>query len=169
MIAEPPAQYRENTAMRKSKTKVEEAPEFQSAISQVERSGLKLVPAKKSRGKRATMHDYATMDFEPLAGPPLTDFVPPWDLFGLNCRIAYGMCLKTRGELMAMHGTTEHESIDAALAGLLQTGEDLKHLVQTCEMAYARILASAAAADKAGIKFKFADKPAQPSESKAAA
>jgi hypothetical protein len=107
------------------------------------------------------VHDYATTDFEPLPGPGVNDFVPPWDFFGLNCRIAYGMCLKTRGELMAMHGTTEHESIDAVLAGLLETGEDLKYLVQICEMAYARIVASATAAHKAGIKFKFADKPAK--------
>jgi hypothetical protein len=133
---------------------------FESAITKVPTSGLELVRARKRRGKPATLRDLQTIDFKPWArAPGATKFIPTfedWNFYGTNCRIAYGMCLKTRDELIAMHGKMEHETTDAMMAGLLETGEALKEIVEMCEGAYARVLASAAAAYKAGVKFRFA-------------
>ena len=139
-----------------------------SAVSLVEISGLDLVPTRKRRGKPATMRDYATIDFKPWPQAPgkgPTEFIPSedaWKFHGITCRTAHAICLKTREDLIAMHGKAEHETVDAMMAGFLETGEALKELVQMCDAAYARVLASAAAAHKAGVKFKFADgKPAR--------
>ena len=153
--------------MLKTKTKVKAA-NYQSAISMVQKSGLELVRARKSRGKPATMRDYATIDFKPWPQAPgkgPTEFIPAedeWKFHGTTCRMAHAICLKTREDLIAMHGKAEHETVDAMMAEFLETGEALKELVQMCDVAYARVLASAAAAHKAGVKFKFADgKPAR--------
>jgi hypothetical protein len=153
--------------MLKTKTKVKAA-KSQSAIALVQKSGLELVRARKSRGKPATLRDYATIDFKPwsqIPGKGPTEFIPSddeWRFHGTTCRTAHAICLKTREDLIAMHGKAEHETIDAMMAGLLETSEALKELVQMCDAAYTRVLASAAAAHKAGVKFKFADgKPAR--------
>jgi hypothetical protein len=145
---------------RPETTRKTKGKKFESAITKVPKSGLELVRARKRRGKPATLRDLQTIDFKPWArAPGATKFIPTfedWNFYGTNCRIAYGMCLKTRDELIAMHGKMEHETTDAMMAGLLETGEALKEIVEMCEGAYARVLASAAAAYKAGVKFRFA-------------
>jgi hypothetical protein len=53
--------------------------------------------------------------------------------------------------LIAAHGKMKIEITDEVMAGLFETSEALKELVRMCDCASTRLLASAAAADKAGI------------------
>ena len=143
------------------KTKKVKAAKLQSAVSRVQLSGLDLVRTRKSRGKSPTISVIAKMDFEPWKPRTgLEKFIPSadaWSAAGFNCRLAHAICLKTRDDLIAMHGKTEHETIDAMMAEILATGEAMKEMAQMCSAAYARMLASAAAAYKRGVEFKFAD------------
>lgn len=119
---------------RKTKAK-----KFESAIAKVRMSGLELVKKRPGRGKRATLRDYATIDFEPLA--PATELFPAgeyWNRLGTNCHMAHAICLKTRDELIAIHGKNEHETVDLMMAGILETAEALKQTVVMCEAAYGR-------------------------------
>jgi hypothetical protein len=143
------------TASKIHTTRKPKAKKLESAVAKVQKSGLELVRARKSRGKPATLRDYQTIDFKPwnrAAGEP--EFIPSDEqlsFYGTNCRIAHAVCLKTRGELIAMHGKIEIENTDAVIAGLFETSEGLKELVWMCESASSRLLASAAAAYKGGI------------------
>ena len=143
-----PKAAKKNSTPRRTASKIKPK---KSAISLVEMSGLDLVPTRKRHGKPATMRDYATIDFKPWAqvtGKGPNEFIPTvdeWKFYGINCRMAHAICLKTREDLIEMYGKAEYETVDALMAGILQTGEALKELVQMCEAAYARGLASAAA------------------------
>ena len=139
-----------------------------SAISLVEMSGLDLVPTRKRHGKPATMRDYATIDFSPWTREPgmkKNELLPSDETvnrLAVSCRIAYATMLKSREDLIAMHGKANHELVDELMADLADTAERLKELAEMVEGAYARVLASAAAAHTQGIKFKGVnDKPAR--------
>jgi hypothetical protein len=71
-------------------------------------------------------------------------------LTALIAGLAYGVMLRTRAQLIAMHGNLDH----AHMAGLLETAEWLKATAYMVEMAYLRVLVSAAAAQEKGVKFK---------------
>ena len=139
-----------------------------SAVSLVEMSGLDLVPTRKSRGKPATMRDYAKIDFSPWTREPgmkKNELFPSDEKvnrLAVSCRIAYATMLKSREDLIAMHGKANHGLIDEFVANLVDTAERLKVLTEMVEGAFARVLASAAAAYTQGIKFKGVnDKPAR--------
>jgi hypothetical protein len=84
------------------------------------------------------------------------------DHVGVDCRVAYGIMLKTRAQLVAMHGELEHEHVDEIMGHLAETEEWLKATAYMVNAAYLRVLASAAAALTQGIKFKGVDyKPAR--------
>jgi hypothetical protein len=68
------------------------------------------------------------------------------DLIGIGCRLAYGVMLRTRAQLVAMHGEIEHKHVDQMMAHLCETAEWLKATTHMVESAYMRVLASAAAA-----------------------
>jgi hypothetical protein len=109
------------------------------------------------------MRDYATIDFSPWTREPgmKKDELLPSDKMvnrlTVSCRIAYATMLKSREDLIAMHGKTNHELVDEFMANLADTAERLKELTHMVEGAYARVLASAAAAQTQGIKFKGVD------------
>jgi hypothetical protein len=134
-----------------------------SAITRVVKSGLDLVPTKKFRGKRATMSDYAKIDFKPWKREPGMgkDELFPSDEalthLGVSCRIAYATMLMTREDLIAMHGKLDPAVADQMMANLSDATERLKEIAHMTEVAYARVLASAAAALKQGVKFKGVD------------
>src|SRR5258705_8929559 len=134
-----------------------------SAVSNVKKSGLDLVPTRKSRGKPATMRDYAKIDFKPWKRDPGMkdgEMFPSHDVIaehGVTCRIAYGLMLMTRHKMIDMHSRIDHDKIDEVMANLVATGEFMKATAQMVESAYQRVLASAAAAHTKGIKFKGAD------------
>jgi hypothetical protein len=93
-----------------------------------------------------------------------TEMIPsrePMDFTGVSCRIAYGVMLMERDKLIAMHRNIDYEHVDKMMANLSETAEWLKATPRMVEMAYLRVLASAAAAHTQGIKFKRSDdKPA---------
>lgn len=130
-----------------------------SAVSQVERMGYDLVPHRKARGKKATFNDYAKVTWEPWTREP--DMKPgellPKNETLLSCgpeaRMAYAVMLMTRDDLIAMHGKVDHDHVDKMVASFAETAETLKAIVLMLDTAYMRVLASAAAAHKRGIKF----------------
>jgi hypothetical protein len=139
-----------------------------SAVSRVQKSGFDLVPTRKRRGKAATMRDVAKIDWKPWRRTPgmrPTELMPSretTDEIGVGCRFAYGVMLMTRKRLIDMHGSVDHGHVDQMMASLFGTAEWLKATAQMVEMAYLRVLASAAAAHTQGIKFKGVDyKPAR--------
>src|SRR5687768_6008730 len=93
-----------------------------SLVSEVKRTGLELVRKRKPRGKVATLNDYAKVDFKPWTRDPGMgegELIPSDETLrscGVPCRIAYAILLKTRAELIAMHGKVEIEQIDMMLA-----------------------------------------------------
>jgi hypothetical protein len=75
--------------------------------------------------------------------------------------MAYGVMLRTHAQLIEMHGRLDHGHVDQMMGHFLGTAEWLKATAHMVEMAYLRVLASAAAADPKGIKFEGVDdKPA---------
>jgi hypothetical protein len=139
-----------------------------SAITRVVKSGLDLVPKKKFRGKRATMSDYAKVDFKPWKrGPHMKEdeLFPSNEKMaelGVTCRMAYGVMLRTREQLIEAHGKLHLAAIEQMMSRLPEAAETLKAIAHMVEIADLRFLASAAAAVKQGVKFKGVDdKPAR--------
>ncbi len=134
-----------------------------SAVSRVQKSGFDLVPSRKRRGKSAKLRDFAKIDWKPwrrtLDMKP-TELMPSREMtdhIGIGCRVAYGVMLRTRAQLIAMHAKIDHARVDEMMGHLAETEEWLKATAKMVEMAYARVLASAAAAHTKGIKFKGVD------------
>ena len=63
-------------------------------------------------------------------------------LAALIAGLAYGVTLRTRAQLIAMHGNLDHAHIDKLMAGLLETAEWLKAAAYMVEMVYLRVLVS---------------------------
>src|ERR1700688_4477963 len=105
-----------------------------SAITRVVKSGLDLVPSQKFRGKRATMSDYAKIDFKPWKREPgmgKTELFPSDEALtslGVSSRIAHATMLMTREDLIAMHGKLDHAHVDKMMANLADATERLKEI-----------------------------------------
>lgn len=133
-----------------------------SAVSESYSSGLELVPKKPTRGKVASMRDYAKIKFEPWTKEEGEALVPGrevMDNLGFWSRAAYALMLRSKEQLVQSHGEMEHELIDSLMGGLADTVEKLKALAQMVEQAYIRVLVSASAFSVAGGKFKHAKRP----------
>jgi len=128
----------------------------QSAISRVPRSGLELVPKRKPRGKLATQHDYAKIDWKPWKrnGNELIPSNADFERCGVPARMAYAVMTTSRDELIAGHGNVDHKHFDAMMTNFVETSEWLKSVAAMIEHAYLRILASACAYNLKGGKFK---------------
>jgi hypothetical protein len=156
---------RVHSTPRRTASKIQAKP---SAVSRVQKSGFDLVPSRKRRCKSAKLRDFAKIDWKPWRRTPdmrPTELMPSretTDHIGVGCRVAYGIMLRTRAQLVAMHGEVEHEHVDEIMGHLAETEEWLKATAHMVEVAYLRVLASAAAAHIQGIKFKRVDyKPAR--------
>ena len=57
--------------------------------------------------------------------------------------IAYAIMLRSKEELVELHGELDHESVDQMMADLARTAEVLKQITAMVETAYLRVLASA--------------------------
>jgi hypothetical protein len=129
-----------------------------SAVSSVQKSGFDLVLSGKRRGRPAKLRDYAKIKWKPWRRTP--DMKPDellpsremTDRIGVVCRLAYGVMLRTRQQLIATHSNAENEHIDQMMAHLAETGEWLKGMAYMVEAAYLRVLASAAAAHIKGVE-----------------
>jgi hypothetical protein len=127
-----------------------------SAVSRVQKSGFDLVPSRKRRGKSAKLRDFAKIDWKPWRRTPgmrPTELMPSpkmTDHIGVGCRLAYGVMLMTRKRLIDMHGNVDHGHVDQMMTHLVETEEWLKATARMVEMAYPRVLASAAAAHTSG-------------------
>ena len=69
--------------------------------------------------------------------------------YGVGCRMAYAVMLMSRDELIAMHGRVEHKHVDEMMASMMSTAEGLKAIAFMAEAALTRVLAAAAAHEKA--------------------
>jgi hypothetical protein len=128
-----------------------------SAIARAHNSGLELVPQRKRKGKRATIRDYAKIDFNPWPREKNGKLAPSAEAmqrFGVSGRIAHAVMLMTREDMITNHGKLDHKIMDQMMGDLANTAECLKEITLMIETAYQRLLASACAADKRGIKFK---------------
>jgi hypothetical protein len=147
--------------MTQQNTKAKERP---SAIKSVKHSGLELVRRRKVKGKLATARDYAkAAHWKPWTRDPDME---PGELFpsqeithdlGIGARLAYAIMLKSPEELIEMHKSVEHETMDEMMAHLSQTEENLKSLASMVKSAYLRILATGCKHALARGKFKFRD------------
>lgn len=129
-----------------------------SAVSRVKKSGFDLVPTReaKGKGKLASERDLAKLKWEPWVAEE-EGVLQPSDaaIAGLTVplRFAYATMLKTKEELIAMHGKAEHDHVDKLMANWAETAEWLKSLVRMLDLAYLRTMAAAAAHNQAGGKF----------------
>jgi hypothetical protein len=123
-----------------------------SAVSRVIKSGFDLVPTRKSTGKRASISDYANMDFKPWKREPgmrKNELFPSLELIdrhAVACRAAYASMLMSRDEMIASVRRTDQEQLDTIMAIFAEASEFLKTNAFMVESAYMRMLASAAAA-----------------------
>jgi hypothetical protein len=131
-----------------------------SAMQSVQRCGYDLVPHRKSRGKPATWRDIAKLDFTPLtrtADMKPNELIPAdatLQSCGVPARLAYAVMLRTREELIEMHGKLDHDYVDKMCASFAGTAETLKAIVAMLDAAYLRVLASASARIVRKGKFK---------------
>jgi hypothetical protein len=113
-------------------------------LSEVRLSNLSLVPSHER--KPISDRELSECDFE--TWEPVNENGEPVpstrmiDSICISSRLAYVLMLKSRDELMAMHGQMDINTGDEMMAGLLVTGERLKEMAQMVEAAYFRSLAS---------------------------
>lgn len=136
----------------------------ESAVRSVPQSGLKLVPERNTRGEGAAslkqIAKIAKIDFQawtrdPGMGP--NELLPSNETLlnaAVPARLAYSIMLKTREQLIEMHGKIEHQQVDEMMAAFAAAGEKLKAIAYMVEGAYARVLASAAPHNQRKGKFK---------------
>jgi hypothetical protein len=130
-----------------------------SAVESVEKIGYDLVKTRPAKGKLATVRDYAKVTWEPWTrekGMAAGELIPSNERlleFGVPCRMAYAVMLRTRAELIESHGKVDHSQVDEMVACFADTSEMLKGLVLMLDTAYLRVLASAAAFHAKGGKF----------------
>jgi hypothetical protein len=121
-----------------------------SAISSIKRSGFELVQKRKSSGKRATMSDYAKINFEPWVRDPdmhPNALIPADDVLtncGVPARLAYATMLQTKEHLAGMFDKIEIECIDNMIASYAEAAETLKAITFILEAAYTRVLVAGA-------------------------
>jgi hypothetical protein len=116
-----------------------------SAVASVPKLGYELVRKRKSRGKPATMRDYAKLDFEPWSRPEpesAGQTLPPTDemmaSIGFWVRVATLTNAKTKPELVDMLAVMNDELADETMAGFSDSIERLKAMVLTLDQAYLR-------------------------------
>src|SRR5258708_3762081 len=108
------ATTRVNT-QRRTASKIKPKP---TAVSRLPKSGFDLVPTRKRRGKSAKLRDFAKIDWKPwrrsrdMRPTELKPSREMTDHIGVDCRLAYGVMLRTRRQLVAMHGATDHAHVD---------------------------------------------------------
>ncbi|MGO8842967.1 MAG: hypothetical protein ACLQF1_18075 [Methyloceanibacter sp.] len=113
-----------------------------SAISEVERTGYELVKCRKTKGKLATMRDYARVDFKPWKGNEDGKLIPSDETLlncGVSARMANAVMLQSKEELVGMFDDLPIEVIDEMMVGLVQSAEVLKATIIMLETAYLRI------------------------------
>jgi hypothetical protein len=147
-------------AKKSTTTKPRRAPPQRSAVSAVIHSGLELIPKRPRKGKLATLDDFAAIDWKPWKRPKELrpgELLPHNDKLlacGVSGRAAFAIMLQSRKQLIEMHATLDHGTVDQIMADLASSAEMLKGVVYMIDAAYMRVLASAAAYDKAGRQFK---------------
>jgi hypothetical protein len=123
-----------------------------SAVSEVPTTGYELVRKRKRREKLATMRDYAKADFQPWKDgrkEPGKGLLPPDDK-DLECpiiyaRLAYGIMLRTKEQLIEAQAAMPIETTDRFMADLVAAAELFKAIVITIETAQLRIISAASA------------------------
>src|SRR5258706_10981657 len=120
---------RVHSTPRRTSSKIKPKP---TAVSRLPKSGFDLVPTRKRRGKSAKLRDFAKIDWKPWRrsrDKSPTELQPSretTDHIGVDCRLAYGVMLRTRHQLIAMHGALDPEHVDGMMGHLFRTAEWLK-------------------------------------------
>jgi hypothetical protein len=124
-----------------------------SALVGIRRSGLELVPSKKTpKDEIATQEQCANMKFRALrrSEKAMSALGVGWHDRGIAARFAYATMLMSRKKMIEFHAETDHNQVDQLLASFLDTAEFLKHVVQMMEAAQLRLIATACAAVEQG-------------------
>jgi hypothetical protein len=125
-----------------------------SALVGIKRSGLDLVPSKKTpKDKIATHEECAKMKFRAWkkTETAMNALGAGWHDRGIAARFAYAtMCMSRKG-MIEFHAETDHEQVDQLLASFLDTAEFLKHVVRMIEAAQTRLIATACTALDQGV------------------
>ena len=126
----------------------------QSALVGLRDSGLDLVARKKTpREKRATQKDYAKIKFRALKRDErvMRALGEGWHQHGISARIAYASMIMSREKWIEFHAEMDHDHVDQMLAGLIDTAEFLKSVVQMIDCAQTRLVATGCAALERGV------------------
>jgi hypothetical protein len=129
-----------------------------SAVWSAHESGLELVPKRPRKGKLASAHDYAKVDFKPWRKSKT--LLPTDNTMNQACisaRLAYATMCKSKTDLIDIHGKLDHKVTDELMASFVDTAEHLKAIARMLEMAYARVLIAGSAREVAGLPFKHSD------------
>jgi hypothetical protein len=126
-----------------------------SALKGLKRSGLKLVLSRsEAKGESATNEQMAKMDFSPWKKDDrdLAAFGDEhWNSQGMHARFAYAVMVMSKRQMIEFHRDIDGDQIDLLFANLFETAEFLKYTAGMLESAYARLLASACAAEAEGV------------------
>jgi hypothetical protein len=125
-----------------------------SALVGIKRSGLDLVPSKKTpKDKIATQEQCAGMKFRAWkrTETAMNAIGAGWHDRGIAARFAYATMLMSRKRMIEFHAETDHEQVDQLLASFMNTAEFLKHVVRMMEAAQLRLVATGCAAVEQGV------------------
>jgi hypothetical protein len=121
--------------------------------------------SKKLTGKLATMRDYAAIDWKPwkrTEGMRPTELCPSAQTMatlGISARVAFGIMLKTREELIDMHKNLEHATVNEIMERLMEAESYAKDITAMIRSATARILAAGCKHQLTGGKFVIDGRP----------
>jgi hypothetical protein len=125
-----------------------------------ERSPWELTERRPTRGKIASMKDYAAIEFKPLTrdkGLKPDELLPSWETmqnFASTARIAYGIMLRTKQQLM--EGKLPKKVLEHLLNDLFAHAESLKSIAKMLEIAHARMISAGCAVEVAKDKARAA-------------
>jgi hypothetical protein len=117
----------------------------ESAVSQITHSGYELVKRKrKPHGKIADLRDYAKINWDPWKRESRhgADRAPALRRENgrarrVSARLAYGIMLRTREQLIELHANLDHEVVDKMMADLSPADADQsRQHARSCRMGH---------------------------------
>jgi hypothetical protein len=126
-----------------------------SALVGIKRSGLELVPSKKTPKDKCATHDQlAAMEFEPWAGKSegtksLTG--ENWMNHRVSVIFAHATMFMSKRDLINLHRDVDPDHVDQLMANIFETAEWLKAVAFMMEGAQARLIASGCTAVDEGV------------------
>jgi hypothetical protein len=119
----------------------------------------KVAPSKRQKTTDEKIDEFAKINWKPWKRPRVLGrggFYPtPEDMhyYAVTARIAHGVMLRTRDQLIDSYSELKRGNVDSLLKGLPEAAEWFKEMAAMIEGAHVRMLASACAAAKQGTLF----------------